>query len=370
MSRASSLGCLVIALLLLLGGHARADEALSAEEQRSLEPVSASLAQLFESHTQDRYDPELRTELLALLADYRAALPGLVRQWMLDAHALEERQRPRAVYNRFLAELTVLRMEPVDDAKDDARWLAAVRQPQSCVADFEPIGVQPLLYLQALPKAQRAAALKAERARLQRFGKARGLDLKAPLRELLDDDRRAIQAIQAIGFGQWPALPPVLAELWLGDAFELPMNLPERCAATQWWLKLPATKALPEAEQLAVVRYAMAPRAADIFPKQDRVERARITDGTGAMQAFFCVSGTIKLLLGIDKAGKVVETRVLKREVHAPGVGVALPPLAFETLLDAPAAAKARTQSYAAPPTAEIEDGLWHAEQEFQFNLK
>ena len=358
-------------LLLALAGPALAQtsaEAFTADEQQRIESLLQYANGLYTPKTDERFDPDLRKEVRALLADYRARFPDLFRQWVreLRSEQTTESDRHWALLRRFIAANALVRAETVD-AQDDKRWFSVVAHPQNCIAYEVTWGALPLAYLQALPKDQRAAALKAERERMRRFGRPQQTGLHAPLRDWLEEVRIAVQAVKSLGVDQAPPLPPVLIDIWLGEEFAQPMGPYERCAAAQWWLKLPRIHA-SEAEQLAVMRYAMAPQAADYVSQKDRAERAKIVGGIGVMASHWNTSGVITLRTRLDTKGHIVKTSVEKRVISVAGLGT-LEPLAFETLLDASAAAQARTMKFPIPKLEDQKDKQWEFVQQYQFNV-
>ena len=294
---------------------------------------------------QDRADPELSTIPLSRLHRLRMRTLNEYALWQLENN----------------------------DAMPDTAWLNASAQIRHCYQfKSAPAFAQRMLAIQSLPVEHRQAAIDGERRLLQRWGTVRA---NLPIRPVVSVKREVadvLKLIMADTRTSIPAMPPALAMALLNDVKSVQsLGADASCALKLWWLKSQKIDS-PEAVAGAWLRwrYASLPDVQDWYansgsPKAD----ASIPTDYPLSAAFFGVSGVLTLEITLNKNGEFSRAVVVKRAIHVKGLQSSQP-IAFETLLDDAALARAAQANYAElGQVAKSKGEAVRASQSFQFVL-
>ncbi|KQV88045.1 hypothetical protein [Pelomonas sp. Root1237] len=333
--------------------------ALSEAQRDYIEQIFKNLVvPRFTVRADDALDDEARAAAQAMQAEHLPRVQALMTQW-----ALEEIQQPEEKdwFRRMTARLAnefALWGRDSTGPEQDAALSQALRMPGMC----RPVGgwsselVMRLARLRGLPPEVRRAAVQAERDLLARWGKARQVDETEPL-----DAEDMLLALRVDSQPPWKPLPPVLAQLYLGDSGDsrLDPRVAEpavRCALHQWGGVTPAQ-----------FRAAMAMQAADVLGI-NRLVAAGPTSADNAypkLGSLFTVRGVITIRAALNSDGKLVNPTVVQREISVPGLRE-VRALAFEGVLDLATLTKAQEMDWMewAP-----KQGMRLFEREFEWDL-
>lgn len=334
-------------VLVLCCASSLALAAPDAMEKDVVQGLHRDLVRSFVLHQDLPLDPALRAAAdeigAAHLARMAQVLPGWVEQERARQNAPgavhQAWELYFAVWARVLNELALWQMEPGDPAYENATLAAIKGSPQICRfggdARFSDFSSR-VARLQAMPAAQRNAALATERQLLAHWGQAR--PALAPWPARLPQDS-AVAALSQDG-GRL-ALPPIVASELLGERKDYATLHPEeQCRVQQWWLRESLRRGTPPAAALQAFRYGTmitaTPRFAGTFdlPSADgKPEPASDKPPFPKIALRFMVTGRTTLSVLFDAAGKPRDVTVIERKVYMPGV-LNSPPLAFETIFD------------------------------------
>jgi hypothetical protein len=319
-------------------------------------------------------DADLRAAAQALsaahLAKLKAELPAWVAQEQRSSSVpLGNNELQWRLYARFINEFALTRLESTGP-DFDAAWLAGALKPRFC--DLPPqlsFFAERTVMMQQVPKAQRAVVLEGERLLLQRWGTPRQGLPQPPSPSVDEQVASLIGSIKAGAARPAVAMPPVLANVHMNTSDAEPTDRwQQRCMSAQWWLRLqPLDGEADRARALNGFRYATLLLGSDMSRPPGKLPPDNATDYP-RMAASFGVEGLLRLLLRIDSKGKLQRAEVIQRDVSVRGIR-GNPPVAFDNLLDQAALAKAKATRFAAPAPEKIKNGIFTAEQEFQFTL-
>jgi outer membrane biosynthesis protein TonB len=306
----------------------------------------------------DVLDDDTRAAAEAMQAEHLPRVRALMEQW-----TLEEMQQPhpqRALHRtmaRLANEFALWGRDSTGPAQD-----AALAQALQVSGMCRPVGpraselVMRLARLRVLPPDVRRAAVQAERELLARWGRPRPVDDSEPL-----PAEDALLRLRATGQPPATPLPPVLAQLYLGDddatrQDPLVADPMVRCALHQWAGATPAQ-----------FRAAMAMQAADVVwaNRREAAGRTEDDDPYPRLATQFGIRGLVTLHAELNPQGQLLRVRVAKRDIKVPGVRGARP-FAHEGVLDLATIAKAQAMDWSAFAPKE---GLRKVEREFQWSL-
>jgi hypothetical protein len=318
-----------------------------------------------------------------LLAEAAPRLRAVMRQWALEAHSQSQDTPVRqgstreyamslALTNRLSNEQALNWLDTAGPAHD--AWRAQVEtQAGWCRKLWTGIRwADVLLQIERLPESQRAAALAHEADVLSRWGQARPALPSRPEFGLYEYADVLLQRVMAARPDQRPPVamvPAVAAALTSDNARPLvgsdsdnpaPRNI--RCAALQWAVSNARAERAADPAQLATsFRFALMPKAEDLARIKDQTDpdtKALVEQGYPLHVARREVTGTVRVRLVRDDAGRIIESRVVARTITAPGL-VGQRPVFFETALDAPSIVKARALAGGGARTVEF---VWRLE--------
>ncbi|WP_457421712.1 hypothetical protein [Roseateles sp. P5_E7] len=371
----------ILAALLLCAGLASAADKAPAKPAAKAPPVGAVaqapasalnvvqrgfVEQMFENLVAPRFavlaedalDDETRAAAQAMQAEHLPRVQALMARWALEEiRQPEGPEWPRRMLARLANEFALWGRDSIGPAQD-AALAQALQLPGMC----RPIGSRPselvmrLARLRGLPPPVRRAAVQAERELLARWGEPRQVDETEPL-----DAEDVLLTLRASGQPAKTPLPPVLAQLYLGDSDNTRLNpwVAEpvvRCALHQWAGARPVQ-----------FRAATAMQAADVLGI-DRLKAAGPTSDSEPypkLGSLFTIRGVITIRAALNPEGQLLHPTVVQREMTVPGVRNARP-LAFEGVLDLATLAKARDMDWKVwAPTK----GLRAFDREFEWSL-
>lgn len=295
-------------------------------------------------------DPELRAAAEKIGADQVKRIENQLPGWLLeeklalnDTTSQKARLAYTAVAARVLNELAYWHIEPGDAAYERATIELIKTSPAACkigelpyTADF----ARRIARIQAMPPAQRAAALEAEARLLERWGKPHAEPLpwpETPARQQIVD------AVARIPDGKRPLtpLPPVLAWLLLSEGRPYDDLPPEvNCHAQRWWLVESLAQGVAPATAINAFRYGTLVTATVRFGRafdppagEAPEERADGRPAFPGLASRYGVSGVTKVRRTFDASGKPVRATVSVREITVPGIR-GMRPIAFEDTFD------------------------------------
>lgn len=333
--------------------------ALNDAQRRDVELLFKNLVMpRFTVQADDELDDEMRAAAQAMQAEHLPRVQSLMMRWALEEVRQPEPQRWLSrMMARLVNEFALWGRDSTGSAQDEALALS-LQTSGMC----RPVGARPselvmrLARFRGLPPDVRRTAVRAERELLGRWGQPRQVDESEPL-----EPEDALLTLRASGKPPGPLLPPVLAQLYLGDS-EATRQDPwvaepaVRCAMHQWAGARPAP-----------FRAAMAMQAADVVGRDRRKAAAPISDAEPYPQLarLFDVRGVITLRGVVSPEGRLLQPTVVEREIKVPGLRNERA-FAFEGLLDLATLAKARDMDWKvwAPAT-----GTRVFEREFEWSL-
>ena len=320
-------------------------------------------------------DPAFKAAVADIAAAHIKRVSALIPDWVAEERASS--RKPLTHYEltfrlsrRQVNEIALTSLESAGEAHDEA-WLAVYSRPAACNAPPNVDGFAArMAMLEELPKEQRDAALAGERALLLRWGTVRG---GLPQRSAASVEMQVAQKIGQIKAGgkrDSPPMSPQLAFLLLTRTDESPLYRKDRCAVARWWLSMqPAGDASARRKVLDELRYTTMFGIADRdYSERDSAAKPDLVASYPPLATRYHVEGLITLKLSIDAEGKLQRAEVLRRDIQVPGIR-GNRPVAFETLLDAAAVARAASNRYAKPAPEKLKAGVMVATQEMQFTL-
>lgn len=310
------------------------------------------LSRSFELDKKLRLDPELRAAAEKMSADHLARIQKLLPAWLEEERKLQtakgEKLSPNelyyAVWARLLNELALWQIEPGDTDYEQATLAVLKTSPRVCELEgdgrFSDFSSR-MMRLQAMPAAQRTAALATERQLLAHWGQAR--TTVAPWPDPLPQDAAMLLIKRAPADGQQARLPlpPMLASTLLGQQKDYASLAPvTRCAFQQWWLQESLRQGAKPADALnafrygtlitASARFVAAPIAQEREPKPGA---ATNTPPYPPLARRFLVTGKTYMRIRFNAEGKPEQASVEAREIKVEGIrGVR--PVAFESIFD------------------------------------
>lgn len=337
-------------VLALCCASSTAFAAPDAMEQEMLQGLHRDLARSFVLHQDLQLDSALRTAADEMSAAHLASIDQLLPAWVAEERQLQTAPGEAheawelyfAVWARVLNELALWQIEPGDAAYENATLAVVKTSPLVCrfggdsrFSDF----ASRIARLQAMPAAQRNAALAAERQLLAHWGQPR--PALAPWPDRLPQDAAIAALTQADGQEARLALPPVLAAQLLADQKDYATIHPEeQCRLQQWWLRESLRRGTPPAAALGAFRYGTLITAGlrfggtfDLPPADGKPEPVTDKPPYPKIALRFMVTGKTTLSARLDATGKPSEVVVIERKVDMPGVRGARP-IAFETIFD------------------------------------
>lgn len=308
-------------------------------------------------------DPALRAGANALRETHLKQVRPLLAAWMA-----EERVQQRAagaagtaaslyfpLMSRLFNELALWQLDTGDAAYEAATLAVLKAEPRVCVTDggwrFGDFARR-ITRIQAMPVAQREAALANEGRMLARWGQARPVQLPMPLPLPQEAVALAISRWQAGGPRPALALTPALADSVLSKRLAYDkLHKDEQCALQQWWLQLSLLQDVAPAHALRAYRYGTMSVAADRyddFRSMQSAEKSSSARPYPPLAMRFEVTGTTTVRVRLDGNGLVQEASIIGRKIEVPGIRDAYP-VAFEQVFDAAALAHAMSGLSFAP---------------------
>lgn len=337
--------------------------------------IGTYLARSFDLPTALKLDPELRAQAEGLRAAHLERIRQLLPGWLRDEQRLETAEHVRvryslfyAVWARVLNELALWQIEPGDAAYEQATLEVLKTAPQAChpEGDFRYIDfASRIMRLQAMPPAQRQAALATERELLAHWGKPRATIAPWPDPLPREAGMEQVVRMRAEGATLQLALAPVLASDMLAKRLDYP-DLPweTKCLFQQWRLRVSLAQGATPAAALGAFRYGTMltamERMGQGFEEQEREAAAKAAAEAAAkgtppyprLANAFDVEGKTTVRRRLDAAGKPVQASVVKRDITVRGIrGVR--PVAFEDTFDALSMKYGLKAQVAAKPAAD-----------------
>jgi hypothetical protein len=314
--------------------------------------VGKQLSYAFELSKTPRIDPALRAQAESLRAAHLDRIGRLLPDWVRDEYRLQVKEGVLerhsvfyAVWARMLNELALWQIEPGNAAYEQAMLEAVKGSPGVCRLELRagyPDFASRVMRLQAMPQAQRQAALAEERELLAHWGRPRAA--LAPWPDPLPQDAGMAVVARMRVEGPTPALAlaPTLASVMLARHTGYDeLDEESKCLFQQWRLRTSLEQGATPAAALNAFRYgtmitAMA-RVGRFFEEQN-AGTASPAAGTGAsayprLASVFDVQGRVTVRRRLDTAGRPSEVSVIKRAIAVRGIRD-VRPVAFENTFD------------------------------------
>lgn len=347
--RASRLACSGLLFALLAGAlpALAAPDKFAQETASMAKELHTGLARSFVLPKELKLEPALRAEAEAMAAAHLERMKQLLPAWIDEERRLQTTPKEPAspsyvffaVNARMLNELALWQVAAGDAAYEQAT-LAALQSPRSCQVEgneyFQDFASR-VVRLQAMPSAQRKAALDSERRLLALWGKPRADVPPWPLPLPQDAAMQAVEQIRRGGARPAPALAPKLAYAVLSERMDYAkLDAESICLLQQWWLRASLAQGAAPAAALSAFRYATLITATDRFGNAFETADAK----PGAAPAYpklaqrFIVTGTVRIRRPLDASGKRGAFIVGERKITVNGIR-GTRPVAFENALDA-----------------------------------
>lgn len=334
-------------------GCAAAVAAPAADAEQAAQMVQALRTGLARSFVLDkdlRLDPALRAAADEISAAHLARIGKLLPAWLEEERkqttggkAPAANELYFAVWARVLNELALWQIEPGDAGYETATLAVLRTAPRVCdlegdsrAADY----ASRIQRIQAMPAAQRSAALATERRLLEHWGQPR--TAPAPWPDPLPQDAAVALIKRGLADGKRPGLPlpPMLASVLLGQQKDYAaVHATSQCALQQWWLQESLRQGAAPAAVLNAFRYgtliSATERLAGMFDDAPAAGKAaaRGTPPYPKLASRFAVTGATIMRVQLDAAGKPLQASVADRKIAVPGIrGVR--PIAFENIFD------------------------------------
>lgn len=327
------------------------------DPERQAELVRALHANVARSFVLDKglpIDAALRSAAGEISAAHLARIDQLTPAWLQEEWRLHAASGAKlnlneiyfAVWARLLNEQALWQLEPGDADYERATLEVLKTSARVCRSYGDPRFhdfSSRMLRVQAMPEASRAAALANERQLLAHWGQPRAALQPWPDPMPQEAAMQQIKQMQSGGPRPALALVPVLASALLTRKMDYAaLTLDAQCGLQQWWLQLSLRQGAAPAAALNAFRYGtMIPTAlrfGTMFDTATGDAAAPAADIPPYPKAAsrFLVTGTTRLQVELDAAGKPKKASVVLRRIEVPGIrGVR--PLAFESIFDAQA---------------------------------
>ncbi len=344
---------LVLATLALAAarpGGASADDAAS--QDRVLEWLRVTAQKTFALADGAWLDPSLRRAAETWAEEHLRRLDPLLQAWVdeerrilgpsFHVNELWARMASRWANNVALWSLYTAHQE------HDLAWWAAITSPRGC--DFLPATNAwegTLVVVQRLKGAQREALLDGERAALRRWTEPGwpappprpDIDLLAEAQSLIDGIRSGRASLEST------PLPPNLAANRFPAEGEGPRRAGGRwlsCMQAAWRARAQQPAGTPPSDELRLaLRYALLRSAEYSVPLPDEPVPPPQAHEYPTLARRHAVTGDVVVEVRVDAQDRLQAARVVERRITVEGIRDQRP-IAFETLLDAPALAQAR----------------------------
>jgi len=312
-------------------------------------------------------DPTLRAAADKIGAEHVARIDKLFPVWLSEEASRQAVNKipPTspwifyAVLARLLNELSLWQLEPGDATYENATLAALRTSTRLCEisGDFRYTDfASRILRIQAMPVAQRDAALDGERRLLAHWGQPRAA--LAPWPDPLPQDAALALLARGPADAANPrlALSPELASVVFGQQQDYAhMHPVSRCMLQQWWLRQNLHRGMAPAAALSAFRYGTMLSAVDRLGTAYDKPGADDKPGPGVKPPYpgiamrFQVTGdtTARVQAGVDGKQKA---SMVERRIEVEGIrGVR--PVAFENVFDKAMLAFAETNTgrYAKP---------------------
>jgi hypothetical protein len=319
--------------------------AAPAADNRQAEMVQSlrrDAGRIFELDKKLALDPALRTAADQMSAEHLARLDKLLPAWVEEERKASPSDLYYPVWARLLNEIALWQLDAGDEDYERATLAAIRTSPRVCEWEGDPRFsdfASRMLRLQAMPPAQRTAALATERRLLARWGQQR--QAVAPWPSPLPQDAAVALLKREQADKPRPALPPLLAWQLLGEQKAYAALHPaERCAMLQWWLQDSLRHGAKPADALNAFRYGTLITASDRFAGSNWTEEPERKAGAAdryppypKLASHFAVTGKTLVEVDLDATGKPRQARIASRQVDVPGIrGVR--PVVFENVFD------------------------------------
>jgi hypothetical protein len=331
---------------------------------RMVHDLHRNLARSFVLDKKLPLDAELRAAAGEISAQHLARMDQLLPVWVAEARQQltgEDKTRKYslyfAVWARVLNELALWQIEPGDADYERATLEVLKSSAQVCPKEgdsrFSDFSSR-ILRIQAMPVAQRAAALATERQLLAQWGQARGT--VPPWPDPLPQDAAMALIKRGRDDVQRLALPPVVASELLGEQKDYAaMGRATQCRLQKWWLQESLREGATPASALNAFRYgtliSASFRLAGMFsPDPDDKADAARGPVYPPLANHFAVTGTTTVSAQLNADGTARQATIALRKVEVPGIqGVRA--LAFEDIFDQNALNYALRNHYPKPKT-------------------
>lgn len=366
-------GVVGLALVLSCIGAGAAPGQAGSVDAEIVNNLHRGLARSFQLPKDAPLDPALRAAASEISAAHLARIDQLLQAWLREERQSQasggKAPRPNAlffaVWARLLNELALWQVEPGDADYERATLAVLKASPQVCQSEgdarFNDFASR-IMRIQAMPVAQRTAALASERQLLSHWGQPRAAVPPLPYPLPQDAAAQAVKRMQEGGKRTGVALSPILASSLLAKKMDIKDLHPEtQCAVQQWWLNVSLKQGSTPDAALNAFRYgtliSARERLAGMFEGEE-------TEGTAAapsdrppfpkLAARFDVTGVTTLGVQVDDAGRPTQASVTDRKIEVTGIrGVR--PVAFENVFDEPSVKFALgTPSFTKPATGPV----------------
>lgn len=331
----------------------------------------------FRVNASARLDADLRRQGEALARDHLQRLPPLLRAWVEEEFEVQGGTATIdtvawCLLARWANAMARWSLYSAGDEHDRA-WWTALTAPQVCDTGWSiSYFTIALRLLQRVQGPTRQTLLDGLHESLSRWTSAQwpppperpALDLQALAAQAIDDLRAGRRAPETM------PMPPVLAASVFVPAGAHPMldDWLLDCAQAGWAARsLVAADAAPTPEQVLALRYATMLRAEHTLPSFKDDEPPPEPTAYPALARRWGVTGDVTVETDVDAAGQVQRTRVVARRISVPGVRDARP-VAFETMLDAPALAAAARRK-PVRPAGQVEGAPYSARTTFTYRF-
>jgi hypothetical protein len=218
------------------------------------------------------------------------------------------------------------------------------------------------VWLQQLGAAQREAALRGERTRLDRWGQPRTHVPARPTTSLDDEAEAALLVLRAGVPTSGEALPPLLAAALLGQpSTRAEMGGAAECALRQWALRSRAPgSASDRSAALNDWRYALLIDLGAFHPGPKAPPA--VGGGYPRLAAQYGLEGAVTVEVAFDAEGRATRSRIVERKLLLPGLE-GTRPVAFETVFDEASHEAARRRARPVPGKSAVQVELkWQLE--------
>lgn len=325
------------------------------------------------------HDEPIRQAATAMVTEHLPRVRALMLAWWREE---QQGPQPTLTADRVMArtynEFGLWSLDSMGPAHD-ALVLQALQSETTCHPVAEPVTEmdQRLGRLRGLPPPALAEALAHERALLARWGQPRVLAVAEPqpVAALIERVRRG----DTVGLLPLPSLLRSYGpEARAGQRREVARaRALDRCLLHHWALRSelarPEVQSDPvrQAQALARFREGLAIRLPDLLwiGREAAGTPLKSDDGYPELPKRFGVTGRVTLWVDLDAKGQLMRATVHERQLRVPGVPSDVRPVVFEALLDDASVARAKAQTYKAPASDKLKDGVMSATQAFVWTL-